>query len=102
MGSGYSKMKKQARMLQQQMSDMQEELKQIEATGTAGNGLVEITMNGDKEVKNVLIKPECVDPEDIEGLQDLIIAAFSDAIKQINEKTPNNMDMSGMSSLFGV
>ncbi|GAB4184362.1 MAG: YbaB/EbfC family nucleoid-associated protein [Simkaniaceae bacterium] len=101
MGSGFSKMKKQARLLQQQMDEMQEQLKQTEVTGSAGNGLVTVTINGEKEIKNLSIKPECVDPEDVEGLQDLIIAAFSEALKQLEEKTPS-MDMPGMSSLFGL
>lgn len=79
MGSGYSKMKKQARMMEMQMQAMQDNLKQQECLGTSGNGLVSITLDGEKNIKSIKIKPECVDKNDIEGLEDLIIAAFKDA-----------------------
>lgn len=84
MGSGFSKMKKQAKLMEEKFQAMQEQMKTIEATGSAANGLVTITLNGDKQMKKIVIKPECV--QDIEGLQDLIIAAYSDALKQIEEK----------------
>ena len=90
MGSGYSKMKKQAKMFQEQMAKMQEDLQNLEVTGQGGNGLVKITLSGEKEIKNISIKPECVDPEDIEGLQDLIIVAFNDAAKKIEKNSPSN------------
>ena len=89
MGSGFSKMKKQARMLQQQYEQIQEEMKSLIVTGIAGNGLVEVTMNGDKELLGIKIKPDCVDKEDLEGLQDLIMAAHSDALQKIKEKSPD-------------
>ena len=85
MGSGFSKMKKQARMLQQQYDQIQEEMKTLIVTGVAGNGLVEMTMNGDKELLDIKIKPDCVDKEDIEGLQDLILSACRDAHQKIKE-----------------
>ncbi|MCB1081637.1 MAG: YbaB/EbfC family nucleoid-associated protein [Chlamydiia bacterium] len=90
MGSGFSKMKKQAKMFQEQMAKMQEDMQKLEVTGSAGNGLVEITLSGEKEIKKLSIKPECVDPEDIEGLQDLIIVAFNDAAKKIEENSSNS------------
>jgi len=90
MGSGFSKMKKQQRALQEQFAKMQEEMQQAEHKGSAGNGLVEVTLNGEKSVKAITIKPECVDPSDIEGLQDLIIAAFQEAEKKIEADSPMN------------
>lgn len=90
MGSGFSKMKKQARMMQEQYEKMREESKSMEAVGTSGNGLVTITLNGDKEIKKIQIKPECVDPADIEALEDLIKAAFNDASKKIDEQSPES------------
>ena len=90
MGSGFSKMKKQRRGLEEQFSKMQEEMQASEFKGLAGNGLVEIVLNGEKKVKSLIIKPECVDPSDVEGLQDLIMAAFESAEKQIEEKSPMN------------
>jgi nucleoid-associated protein EbfC len=79
MGSGYSKMKKQARMMEMQMQAMQDNLKQQECVGSSGNGLVTITLDGEKNIKSLKIKPDCVDKDDVEGLEDLIVAAFKDA-----------------------
>ena len=90
MGSGFSKMKKQAKMLQQQFAQIQDELKNLVIEGSAGGGLVKIQMNGEKEVLKVTIQPDCVDKEDIEGLEDLIRAAFHDALKKIEQETPQN------------
>ncbi len=97
MGSGYSKMKKQAKLFQDQMAKMQEDMQKLEVSGSAGNGLVEITLTGEKEIKKLTIKPECVDPEDVEGLQDLIIVAFNEAAKKIEENSPqNNLSMGSL------
>lgn len=79
MGTGFSKKKKQARAMQDQLMQMQTQMKEAEITGIAGNGLVTVVVNGEMEIKSIKIKPECVDPEDVEGLQDLIKAAFLDA-----------------------
>lgn len=100
MGSGYSKRKKQAKALQQQMMEMQEKLSQSEFTGSAGNGLVTLTINGDGDLKGIKIKPDCVDPEDVEGLEDLIKAAFADAQKKAQADSPMNQ-MPGMGDLMG-
>jgi DNA-binding YbaB/EbfC family protein len=86
MGSGFSKMKKQARMMQEQFSKMRDELSSKSVEGSAGNGLVTLTLNGDKELKKIVIRPECVNPNDVEGLQDLILAAFEDAAKKLNDE----------------
>lgn len=88
MGTGFAKKKKQAKMLQQQFSQMQEQIQKAEAIGTAGNGLVSITLTGENEMKNITIKPDCVDKEDLEGLQDLIKAAYNDARKKLEAQTP--------------
>lgn len=95
MGSGYAKRKKQAKMLQEQMAKMQEQLADSEFTGTAGGGLVTVVLNGHREVKSVKIKPDCVDPEDVEGLEDLVRAAFNDALKQAEDATPDLSNLSG-------
>lgn len=79
MGSGYSKMKKQARMMEAQMQAMQDNLRQTECTGSSGNGLVTCVLDGEKNIKSLKIKPECVDKDDVEGLEDLIVAAIKDA-----------------------
>ncbi len=87
MGSGFSKMKKQARLLEEQFSKARQDLDNKEFTGSAGNGLVTLVLSGNKEIKNITIKPECVDLNDLEGLQDLIKAAHAEAFKQIETNT---------------
>jgi DNA-binding YbaB/EbfC family protein len=90
MGSGFSKMKKQARMMQEQFSQMKHKMAETSLEGSAGNGLVTVTLNGAKELQKIIIKPECVNPDDIEGLQDLILAAFEDASSKMeNTAIPN-------------
>ncbi|MBM3207721.1 MAG: YbaB/EbfC family nucleoid-associated protein [Chlamydiae bacterium] len=98
MGSGFAKMKKQAKLMEQQIEQMKESMKNSSYTGTSGNGLVTITLNGEKELKEIKIKPECVDPNDVEGLEDLIRAAFDDAKQKISNESDSNFSLpSGMS-----
>lgn len=103
MGTGFSKRKKQARALHQQFSQMQDQLKDLQVVGKAGNGLVEIVLNGEHELKSVKINPECVDPQDVEGLQLLIKAAYSDAFEQL-KKQASPSTIPGMPDLsqFGL
>jgi hypothetical protein len=100
MGTGFAKKKKQARMLQEQLSKMQDKMQNSEFTGSAGNGLVQITLTGENELKQIKIKPECVDPEDIEGLEDLIKAAYADAMQKLKDEgmqgMPQNMGLGGL------
>ncbi len=90
MGSGFSKMKKQRKQMEEQFARMQEELANSEHEGSAGGGLVKIVLTGDKNIKSIKISPECVDKEDVEGLQDLIIAAFNDAAARVEASSPMN------------
>ena len=101
MGTGFSKKKKQAKKLQEQFAKMQEDIENTEVTGTAGNGLVSITLGGDNNRKSIKIKPECVDPEDVEGLEDLIKAAHEDAHKKLQEQTPSMPGMGDMGGMGG-
>lgn len=101
MGSGFAKKKKEAREMQAQFGKMQNELKNIEVTGSAGNGLVTITLGGEQEMKQIKIKPECVDPEDVEGLQDLIKSAYNDASDKLQKESMKNMPkMPGFPGMF--
>lgn len=84
MGSGFSKMKKQARLMQEQMSQAQTKMESTQVEGSAGNGLVTVVLSGVKDLKKISIRPECL--TDAEGLQDLIIAAFEDASKKLEKK----------------
>lgn len=84
-------MMKKMQKLQKQMQDMQEELKQRTVDVTAGGGAVKVTMNGEKEVKGIVIDPAAVDPEDVEMLQDLLAAAFNEASKKVDEMMAGEM-----------
>lgn len=88
MGSGFSKMKKQARQLEEQLSKMQDEMKSKRFSGTSGGGLVTVTLDGEKNLKDIQIKKECVDLDDLDGLQDLVIGAFQDAASKISNEMP--------------
>lgn len=100
MGSGFSKIKKQARQMQEQYEKMQETLKNTEVTGSSGNGLVSVILDGEKKIKKLTIQPQCVDPQDIEGLQDLIIAAYQDAHQKIEQQSQKQMP--SLSLPFGI
>jgi len=100
MGSGYARKKKEARLLQEKFQKMQEELKDETAEGSAGGGLVTLTLNGEYAMTNLSIKPECVDPDDIEGLEDLIQAAYNEAAQKLEKNSPT--DLSGMAGLGGL
>jgi DNA-binding YbaB/EbfC family protein len=76
---------KQAQKMQQELLAAQEELAQTEVTGSAGGGLVTATVSGSNELKSVVIDPSVVDPEDVETLQDLVVAALRDAQRAVNE-----------------
>ena len=91
MGTGFAKKKKQAKALQEQFSQMQSRIQSSEVTGSAGNGLVSITLTGEHVMKKIKIKPECVDAEDIEGLEDLIKAAYQDAFDKLKKETDQGM-----------
>jgi nucleoid-associated protein EbfC len=82
---------KQAQQMQQQLVAAQEELARAEVTGTAGGGLVSATMTGDGELTALTIAPEAVDPEDLETLQDLVVAAVRDAKRAADELAANTM-----------
>lgn len=73
---------KQAQKMQEDMAKAKEELSETEVTGTSGGGMVEIVMTCDKKVVSCTIKPEACDPDDIEMLEDLIVAAFNDACEE--------------------
>ncbi len=102
MGSGYSKMKKQAKLMEQQLEKMRTEMKSKQVTGSAGNGLVTVTINGEKELLEIKIKPDCVDKSDLEGLQDLIKAACVDAYSKTSDDTMGGLPFpGGMNLPFG-
>jgi DNA-binding YbaB/EbfC family protein len=98
-GSGFSKMKKQARLMEQQIEQMKQSMQSTVVTGSSGAGLVSVTLNGEKQLQSIKIKPECVSKDDVEGLEDLIIAAFQDAQAKLDEQNGGSLP-GGMSLPF--
>ena len=82
---------KQAQKMQQQVADAQAELAEAEVTGTAGGGLVKVTMKGTGEAVGVSIDPKAIDPEDVETLEDLVLAAFHNATEAARDLTEQKM-----------
>ncbi|HWH01571.1 MAG TPA: YbaB/EbfC family nucleoid-associated protein [Pilimelia sp.] len=78
---------KQAQKMQQQVAAAQAELAEAEVTGTAGGGLVTVTVAGTGEVKAVRIDPRAVDPDDVETLEDLVVAALHNAAEEVRQLT---------------
>ena len=94
-GGGQANMQKQMQQvqaLQRRMEEAQEEINKMETTATAGGGAVSITVNGEKMITAIQIKPEVVDPEDVEMLQDLIMVAANEAIRQMEEIANSEMN----------
>ena len=85
------KMIKQAQKMQQDMQKMQEELENKEYTAQAGGGVVSATVSGKHELKSLAIDPEAVDPEDVEMLQDLIVAAVNEAMRTASSDAAASM-----------
>lgn len=84
-------MMRQAQMMQQRMAKMQEELAAKSIEGSAGGGMVTCVVSGKQEILSIKIKPEVVDPADVEMLQDLIVAAVGDAIRKSQEMAAAEM-----------
>ena len=82
---------KQAQKMQQQLAAAQAELAEAQVTGTAGGQLVSVTMTGSGDVVSVAIAPAAVDPDDVETLQDLVVAAIRDAQRAANELAATTM-----------
>lgn len=85
------KMLKQLQQMQARMAKIQEELGAKTVTGTAGGGMVEVIVNGHQKVLSVTVKPEVVDPADVEMLQDLLLAAVNDAMDRARELASKEM-----------
>ena len=90
-GGNMQQLARQAQKLQQQMAKMQEEIEAREFEATAGGGMATAKVNGKKELISIEIKPEAVDPDDVEMLQDLIVAAVNEALRQAGEAMEQGM-----------
>ena len=92
MAMDMNKMMKQARKMQAEMQKAQEELAVQEFTATAGGGVVEATVNGSMRVVSIAIDPDAVDPEDVEMLQDMVMAAVNEALDTAEQTTTDRMN----------
>lgn len=99
-GGNMQNLMKQAQKMQEQMQKAQEELEEMELEGKAGGGLVTVTVSGKKVIKAISINPEAVDVDDIEMLEDLIMAAVSDAYAKAEEASSEKLGPLGGAGLF--
>lgn len=96
-------MLRQAQKMQEQMAELQEKLDAREYEITAGGGMVTVRINGKKEILSIVIKPEIVDPDDIDTLSDILVAGVNQAIKQVEETNSAEMKkITGDISLPGM
>ena len=103
MGGNMQQLARQAQKLQQQMTKMQEELEEREYEATAGGGVVTARVNGKKELVALTIKPEAVDPDDVEMLQDTAMAAINEALRTATETSEREMGkLTGGMNLGGL
>ncbi|MFI9810652.1 YbaB/EbfC family nucleoid-associated protein [Saccharothrix variisporea] len=111
-GPNMQQILQQAQKMQQQLAAAQQELAEAEVTGTAGGGLVTAVVSGGGELKSLAIDPKVVDPEDVETLSDLVVAAVRDANRAAQELAAQKMgplasgmggldDLGGLGGLFG-
>ena len=77
---------KQAQRMQRQMEEMQKALEEKEFTAAAGGGAVEVVISGSNEIRAISLKPEIVDPDDVEMLQDLLVAAVNEALRKVSSE----------------
>ena len=91
MGGNMNNMMKQVQKMQREMAKLQEEVEQRTVEASAGGGVVTVLASGKKEIISITIKPEVIDPDDVEMLQDLITAAVNEAIRQADEMISREM-----------
>ena len=102
-GMNQAAMMKQAQKMQQEMLRMQEEMENKTYTATAGGGMVSATVTGKHELKELAINPEAVDPDDVDMLQDMVIAAVNEAMRTADNDSANNMSrLTGGLNLGGL
>lgn len=94
---------KQAQMMQKKMEEEQAKLAQEEVEGSSGGGMVKVTLNGKFEMKKLSLNNSLVDPQDVEVLEDLIVAAYNDAKNKVDAKMQDSMNaLSGGLNLGGL
>ena len=103
-GMNQAAMMKQAQKMQRDLMQMQEELEQAVYTAAAGGGVVKATVSGKRELTELTIDPEAVDPDDVEMLQDMIMAAVNEAMRKAEEASAQSMSKltGGLGNLGGL
>ena len=102
-GQNMNAMVKQAQKMQDEIVELQNEIEEREFTATVGGGAVEVVVTGKKTIKSLTVKPEVVDKDDIEMLQDLIISAVNEAVNNVEQTTEEEMSkITGGVSLPGL
>ena len=102
-GPSMNEMLKQAQKMQEDMQKKQAELEEKEYEVSAGGGVVKVKINGRREVLSIDIAPEIVDPDDIETLSDIMVAAVNEAIKKVNNDSDSEMQkLTGAMGGFGM
>ncbi len=91
-GGSAQKQIAQMQAIQQQMEEAQEQINGMETSASSGGGAVEVRVNGKKEILEIKLSPEVVDPDDIEMLQDLVMTAANEAMRQMDEISQNEMN----------
>lgn len=90
-GANMNNMLRQAQKMQEDIQTLQQELEDREYVTTAGGGVIEVTVNGKHQVKAIGLNPEIVDPEEIEMLEDLLVAAVNEAMRKVDEASEEEM-----------
>lgn len=101
-GANMQNLLKQAQQMQKQMEEAQGEIDQMEFEAASGGGVVTATVKGNKELVSVKIAPEAIDPDDIEMLEDMVVAAVREAMEKADKETQDKMGKfsGGMPSMF--
>lgn len=98
-----NQMLKQYQQMQEKMTSLQSELEEREYSATSGGGMIEVTVDGKHSVKSINIKPEAVDPDDVEMLEDLLIVAINEAIEKASKNADDEMSaLTGGMNLPGM
>lgn len=84
-------MMKQARKMQEQLAAAQDKLKDVEVSASTGGGMVKVVATGEMQIKSIEISPDACDPEDVEMLQDMVLAAVNDALEQAEQMASKQM-----------
>ncbi len=101
-GMNMNALMQQAKKMQEQMEKADEELASAEIVGKAGGDMVQVTMNGKKEIKSIKLSKAAVDPDDVEMLEDLIIVAINDATAKADELAKDKSPLGGIGGLGGL